>query len=175
MKRPRDAQRQRLYDAERRAFGNPTDLDGSFERAQAFIDEIQSSSWWREHARLDVPKLVVDRSYRGRSVSRAGGTMVEAYGADGLESRHGLVHLTPSHRHVRWVVVHELMHWAQPKGTAWHGVEFCSLYLSATRRFLGREAAEALALAFVQKNVRHRPLKPERQVGSRAATRGFIG
>ena len=73
--------------------------------------------------------------------------------ASGRE-RDGVCHISlPRDLRFKLIVLHEITHGLGYYG---HGREFCSTYLRLVRRFLGRELARNLRIAFTLEGVRHR-------------------
>src|SRR5262245_5192050 len=104
MKRPRDAQRSRLYRAEDNAFGNPTAAfykvaNEPFEtvkNCQDQIDRITSSEWWKARIGRSRPSAIAVTDGRGarRATAREFGRVVNL----------------PRWARKRWVILHELAH-----------------------------------------------------------------
>lgn len=159
MSRVRDTQRQRLYDAERRAFGNwPLVRHGKtlkdHKAVEAYVAKVVS--------RATIQRRYgswLNRSPIGVKAGRAGSTW----------SRGGRfwIKMAPNHR-IEWIVLHELAHLIQhrvyPNGlggmsVAGHGPEFCSIYLDLVRYCLGKAAHAALKAEFVAGKVKHRLTK----------------
>jgi putative metallohydrolase (TIGR04338 family) len=115
------------------------DLEARYEFVDDFIARVQAGLWWRVQGYRRVWR---DQSYRGYSMSH--GSPDEGYVQIGR------------HHFNRWVVLHEMAHAAQPLGTAWHGREFCSIYLKLVERWIGKDEARALRVAMVKHKVKHR-------------------
>lgn len=160
VKRPRDSQRAKVYAAENAAAKelelltyqvNPYSLMGD-------INDIQRSRWARNRnpdLRF-MPFCVARTKYP-----------VRCWAVDFLEypMRQLILGLgkasTPLH------VVHAVVHYLQPRDSAFHGPEFARLYLQATRRFLGEEERDALARAFREHRVKARVVSAEARAKAR--------
>jgi hypothetical protein len=135
--RPRDTQRQRLYDAERDAFGRTAD-GYTVEQMQALIDKWRSSkTLCKRYPRAKLPVKVTD----GRSRRRG------AYS-------YGKIAMPRAARSKRYLL-HELAHHLVIEGPA-HGWQYAECYLYLVRVFMGRSAEEALKREFKAHRVRFR-------------------
>lgn len=162
-RRPRDAQRQRLYNAEREVFSwkdEDGDLDGSVEAAQAFVDRVQNSSWFKrmevEGGSRWVPwnasrdRLIVSSTYKGSRWSRAGGRVVKYRGR-----WHPVLSIVKGHRVHSWVLLHEMCHWLAPDH-ARHNAAYARIYLSGVERFFGKVKARELRVSYKKHRVKYR-------------------
>jgi putative metallohydrolase (TIGR04338 family) len=134
----------RIYNAEIQAATNhpAPALSGTQEDAQAFVDTVVNTRWWRSHCaswRGVVPRRVPVVATRGRgSCSEVNNEVIEI--------RLGSV---PSHPDFPagiadpWTILHELAHVMTWVGTP-HGREFAAAYLALVHRVLGPVAASAL-------------------------------
>lgn len=129
MDRPRDSQRERLYRAESALPGSWRNTIGTNADAQAYVDSIITSRWFRQ--RWTIPAIRVAPG-RTRGVS---------YG--------GVITLAPTARNPM-VILHEIAHealtWHTPGGSevASHGPQFAATHLLLVRHFIGDAAAQAL-------------------------------
>lgn len=149
MPRPRDNQRQRVYDAEREAF-NPLMEKGTPDLptvadCQALVDRIVYSRWWNGQLRTNPDMAVVFGNVtvsdgRGR---RRGGVA-------------GLDIAMPGWTRHTYYLLHEIAHVMTPMRYAWHGPEFCRNYLALVDRWMGKDAGRALRAEFKTKRVRYR-------------------
>jgi len=124
----RDFQRARLYRAEREALGeDPWMKRLSFEECRQLV---QSAA---RYVRGPVPKVV----YYARRYATA--------------SAHEII--LPRWAWIPWIVLHEYAHLLTRDG---HGPEFAGTYLRLVRRFMGKEAADALRKAYRLCRVKYR-------------------
>lgn len=143
MARPRDSQRQRVYDAEREVedFDRPADgMDAPFSihETRAFVRTITRSRWWRNRTRRFYWNVPV-KDGRGR---RNGGGTPDGYITMPRWSR------TPM------VICHELAHVATPANKAAHGRTYCGWYLALVRQFVSEEAYQQLRDALKRRRVK---------------------
>lgn len=129
-KRPRDSQRQRLYDAERAIFGTHGGRSfRSIADISAYVREVEASALWRELGeRVGLDRWVEVKDGRGSPRSRAGGRTIK---------------IVRGHR-FELVVLHELAHLVTSRRFAAHGPEFVRNYISLVDAFAGSAAARAL-------------------------------
>jgi putative metallohydrolase (TIGR04338 family) len=143
MARPRDSQREKVYRSERSTIQNMGRKDMTIEECQAYIDKITSQKWFT------------------KNFGGSWGVRVE-HGRGGgwaLGGRYGLITLGVWARREP-VVLHELTHLIitnrHNNSAAWHGWEFCAVYLQLVQHYMGRDAAEALKSAYKGNKVRFR-------------------
>lgn len=155
---PRDSQRQKVYDAERRAFKDaPIDLP-EMEDIERFVAHVRTL----KRVRQSFPCLVLRpvQAKDGRARRAAGGN------SQGI--------FMPRWSRKKWIVLHELSHTIVQRvhgvfGAAGHGWEFASAYLTLVRHVLGRGAHDALKAEFRAGRVRFKaprkraPLSAERR------------
>lgn len=131
-RRPRDAQRLRVY----RAHWTLDDYlraeqMGSVEEVQEFVDSIVGSRWWRSHVGRRSPIRVGDGRGR-RSAGSVGGE----------------IRVPRSSRTVP-TILHELAHeWVRDPDTAIHGPEYAGAFLGLVEEFIGPDAARRLRRAY---------------------------
>lgn len=136
--RPRDTQRQRLYDAEAAVRPSLPEFTALAD-VQAYVDTVCTSKWARTH----MPRMALHvRVKDGRRRSRGG-----AYG--NYEIR------MPRHTRTRLYILHELVHCATSPHVAAHGREFAALLLKVVRHFLGAEAHGYLRDSFKDHGVKY--------------------
>lgn len=161
--RPRDSQRAKVYAAESAA---AKDLSLLTYRVNPFammddINDIQRSRWARNRnpdLRF-MPFCVARTKYPVRCW--AVDFLEHPMPQDG-EWKLGLGKAsTPLH------VVHAMVHYLQPRDSAFHGPEFARLYLQATRQFLGEKERDALARAFREHRVKARVVSAEARAKAR--------
>jgi putative metallohydrolase (TIGR04338 family) len=128
--RPRDSQRQKLYDAEDVLARSP-DYQ-TVEECQAFIDGVLRSRWFQ--SRWGQRRIFVGP---GRGQRRA------------IAFSTRLVQLEmPKWSRQRQVLLHELAHCLIPDNLAAHGREFAGVYLFLVRQVMGDEAWATLQSSF---------------------------
>lgn len=173
MARRRDSQRQRVYDAEQRAWGwwyVPKSELLTVKECQAFIDKILASKWLANQDDMRMQLSLVQRKggvavIPGRGAANA--SVDDRYG----ESNGWLVRVSarPSisvgvQARQKVVLCHELAHILQPSGSTAHGWEFCDVYLRLVRHFLGKESHDKLKAEFKAGGVRFTKPRAKRQL-----------
>jgi hypothetical protein len=159
-RRSRDSQQGRVYSSEFLAFGKAEDpegdLDGSYDQAQAFVDKVVASAWFKRnaprhwHSLRGEPRMRIARDYEGRTRSFAGSSLIRHRG-----KLYPALFIARPHLNKRWLLLHEICHWITPHD-AGHGREYARIYLSAVKRFLGDDEARKLRAAFKTKRVKYR-------------------
>lgn len=132
MSRPRDSQRQRVYDAERRAFALDTGLILDIHELRAWVAEVVASEWW--HKRYPHIKEIIVGDGRGRR---------SACGFLRFWDSRGQIKM-PRRFRFKWLTLHEIAHVITPDHHSFHGVEFVRNLLLLIERFLGQGNAELL-------------------------------
>jgi putative metallohydrolase (TIGR04338 family) len=142
--RPRDVQRQRVYDSEHEAFSiRDEDVDWhTIEEVRLFVASvITSREWTRFGGSRGLAAVLEVRP--GRSNQHRGRAHPEK----------GFISLPPwTWRD--WYVLHELAHMLAPLDVAWHGREFCNFYLALLERFGSPGQARLLRAVFAGRGVR---------------------
>lgn len=140
----RDSQKQRVYRAERVAFGtffHVRQLGTDIPTIQLLVDGITTSQFWR------------------RLRARAGGTpqkVTVRQGRPGATARGGYSRVTlPDWAKTVPVLLHELAHSATP-GAAHHW-PFCAAFLELVRHYMGQRHHDRLRASFRAHGVRFRP------------------
>lgn len=144
LRRPRDSQRQRVYDAEYHI--NDLGYFEDFGSCMDFVNRVTASSHWHKlTGGLDV---VLDLKTKGSTSS--------AYWQESIIS------LAPHPYHFsRHVILHELAHLATHivhENVAGHGPEYCDIYLNLVKLFMGRDSHSTLLNAFIEHRVRWTPV-----------------
>jgi putative metallohydrolase (TIGR04338 family) len=140
-KRPRDAQRARVYRAENALPSSP--LPG-LAACAAFIDKVVGSLWWAarfpERGLGAVPRL------------RPGNGARQAFYR---EDPDGPTITLPRRYRTKGVVLHELVHWAMSTTPELphHGTTFARVLVDVTAEFCGPDRAEILATAYTAERV----------------------
>lgn len=139
--RPRDSQRERVYQAEKPLMASQEKFR-SVEDCQAFVDEVVDSDWWL--ARFSrISKITVTD---GRSRRRGGAE----YTWGGWEIA------MPVFSRNRLYLLHEIAHCLGLPTEAWHGPAYAARYLALVERWLGKKAARQLRADFAKEGVRYR-------------------
>jgi putative metallohydrolase (TIGR04338 family) len=148
MPKRRDSQKSKLYKAEDEARGTPGSGEHRFEsieQAQAWVNEIICSRWFRTREwGKDVNVVAVYRQGR-RGASTAGSYWSSGGGWTGN------IHLMENHV-TKFIVLHELSHVLTESRPA-HGRRFVKLYMALVKRFIGRPGWLLLRAAFVKHHV----------------------
>ncbi len=145
MKRPRDSQRQRVYDAEKLIpdFSSGHRLE-TMEEIEAYVAMMLSHEWFRRHFRSIGDHIDVSD---GRGSRRA-----KAFCTQNRMS-------FPKWARSRMNVIHEVTHMVVSDAVSAHGWQFCATYLDLTRHFMGEERYKQLREAFRTKKVRYKQPK----------------
>lgn len=151
----RDTQRSKVYRAEREAFGNNFDKFGS--RIEDICDI---------HTYITkgiAVRATIKRRYANANIEK----ILIRPGIGARMARGGEIGLTlPKWARCEPVILHELAHTITIRtlrDIAWHGREFCEVYLNLVHFVLGQEASEALKQAFKANNVKYRKPSPRKQ------------
>ena len=141
-RRPRDAQRSRVYRAESEVPSSP--LPG-LPACAAFADRVVGSLWWA----VRFPACGLDAIPR----LRPGNGARQAFYR---EDPGGPTITLPRRYRTKGVVLHELVHWALARehDLPYHGTTFTRVLLDATLEFGGPERAGLLLDAYKQHKVR---------------------
>jgi hypothetical protein len=146
--KPRDSQKQRLYDAQRLAGFYDTGEVMTIKEAQKFVTQVLS------HQR--TKKL--HEKYRFQFSNYPSKIVVESGSGNHATIRNRnwetvrLIRLNKFGRN-KFIILHEIAHhitWGRES----HGAEFADVLLQFTTRYLGKPDADKLANAFNQKRVR---------------------
>lgn len=130
--RPRDTQKSRLYRAQQ-AMPEYDDPPMPWPDVEAYVTSITRSTWFRAR----WPHATI------RPVQKRGGS---AYGYST-----GRITL-PLFARNRLIICHEIAHTLTPG--AWHGPEFCGLYLALVEHFVSRDARGRLRANMREQRVR---------------------
>lgn len=142
MTRPRDNQRQRLYNAEREAFGSDSEWskivgNGTIAACQAWVDALCAERWFQSRwGQKQIPVRL-----------KCSGSATAEY------NRH--ISLPPSYR-IPWVILHEVAHVLCHSRYAGHGPEYAAIYLTLVEHHLGTAPASNLRTMFRQHRVSYR-------------------
>ena len=135
-RRPRDAQRSRVYLAETPLPSSP--LPG-LDACARFVDRVVGTFWWQER--------FPDRDLASVPRLRPGQGARQAFYR---EEDDGPTITLPRRYRTKGVVLHELSHWALgiDSGLPHHGRTFARVLLDATAEFCGPERAAALGVSY---------------------------
>jgi putative metallohydrolase (TIGR04338 family) len=144
MKRPRDSQKTRVYNAERAL--QCGDQGWTYRETQKYVNDITKTRWWQNRG---GPPFVLVKDGRGTTWAKAW----DPYTTDKGEDRPATISLP------RWardpvVVLHELSHILTPDTEAAHGPAYCANYLTLVKRFIGEEAHRTLRDSFKEHKVK---------------------
>lgn len=156
----RDARKSRVYAAESVLPDVWTNVFGSNEDAQKWVDNLLATRWWRSRWRVSQITVGVGRNLNGKS-----------YGWSAIT-------LSPAARNPA-VALHEIAHQVSPEGSdiASHGPEFCATFLFLVGHVMGADHSRALEQAFIEQGVRYRvaagvvPRRPRYSVETETARR----
>jgi putative metallohydrolase (TIGR04338 family) len=137
----RDNQRQRLYNAERRALGGlhagPKDYFKTTTQIEKWLlKNVIGKKWFKENFRITSVKV-----HPGKGRRNAGGT------AYGYQAQLWL----PRWARNEYVILHELAHGIVPNGR--HGARYAGVYIYLVEKVLGEELAYELRNEFNKGNV----------------------
>jgi len=141
-RRPRDAQRSRVYRAETAVASSP--LPG-LPACVSFAEKVVGSLWWAarfpDHGLGDLPRF------------RPGNGARQAFFR---EEPTGPTITLPRRYRTKGIVLHELVHWAlaPTADLAHHGTTFTRALVDATAEFCGPERGAALEAAYAAEGVR---------------------
>ncbi len=140
-RRPRDAQRRRVYLAETPLPSSP--LPG-IDACARFVDKVVGSLWWHER--------FPERDLGGAPRLRPGNGARQAFYR---EEATGPTITLPRRYRTKAVVLHELSHWALgiDSGLPHHGRTFARVLLDGVHEFLGPERGDALAASYREHGV----------------------
>jgi putative metallohydrolase (TIGR04338 family) len=140
-RRPRDAQRRRVYLAETPLPSSP--LPG-LDACARFADRVVGTLWWHER--------FPDRDLAGVPRLRPGNGARQAFYR---EESDGPTITLPRRYRTKAVVLHELTHWALgiESGLPHHGRTFARVLLDAVGEFCGPEHAATLAASYKEHGV----------------------
>lgn len=143
--RPRDTQRQRVYDAERASRVRGREF-ASVDEIQRYVDALTKRAWFISrwgHKRIKVTD--------GRSRRRGGSTWTQIK--------------MPTWTRYEMYVLHEVAHTVMPVGLAPHGPEYAGVLVTMVRLAMGTVAAAMLRDAMRERRVRVRMTnaKPNRE------------
>lgn len=155
----RDSQRQKVYDAEKIAFGYVAGGEpdarydvGGIDGAQALIDAVFASEFLREKydCRRAAPRVVQGHGNRDRGC---------------FKRKKNEIHL-PRWTQQKWYVLHEAAHALTqeiPRDVEpAHGVTFAKCYVDLVRVYMSRFHALSLEAAYMEKRVKFKPKRAYR-------------
>lgn len=138
--RPRDSQRSRLYAAEWETFGRPVPEFETIQDLEKYFWSVLEN--WRVQRKYQTARDVIDGKQK---------VVVD----NGAGCRRAITFFEPTKIRVafpramrsKWVVVHEAAHVLAPRDAAYHGREFCRVYLHLVKLFFGQDAQNKLKAA----------------------------
>ncbi len=142
-RRPRDSRRSSVYKAER-ATGDGLQFRSRAETLR-YLRQVEQSAWFRERYPDWKP---LDLRYK---------TTTQAPFAS-IKTR-DIVIPTPAVYRTRQVILHEIAHFAQARGTPWHGHTFARVLLELTAEFAPPTYAPRL-----ERNLREHGLDPDQGI-----------
>ena len=144
MKYARDSQCSKVYKAER-TLPQHSQNGMSIEDVREFVDKIMDSRWLKGKYpdAYEYGKVVVKD---GRGRRKAGGC-------------HSYITM-PKWSRSKMIVLHELAHAITEREcgyppVAWHGREFCSIFIALVRRWMGKDVGRDLKAAYKKYRVKH--------------------
>jgi hypothetical protein len=146
MKRPRDSQQRKFYAAKERAF--PAEGEVMTPKAcEAFVTKCLKS---KRLGKLFPKETVKGIKFKTR---RSG----YSWGPNGMA-----VGKAYHNKPTLLKILANIIHWRTESGSreAWHGREFCQVYLAVVKVFQGADAARTLKLAFREEKVKHTKKRP---------------
>ena len=157
-RRPRDAQRSRVYLAETPLPSSP--LPG-LDACARFVDRVVGTLWWHERF-PDRDLGIVPRCARATARARR----------SSARRTTGPTITLPRRYRTKGVVLHELTHWALgiDSGLPHHGRTFARVLLDATDEFCGADRAAVLASSYREHGV-HVGTPPRRRARRSPALR----
>ncbi len=173
-RRPRDATRQRVYNAE---YAVQELLDGPYrhrkmskDEARAYVDRVFRSRWMKSH----YPGVA--QAYRLGMIDLR---MVEKMFIRSSGGRHGINLSQPGR--CPSTIIHEIAHVVHHRCLGGehqtpHGWQWASIQLELVRHFLGTEAGRALRRAYRKHRVRYtapRTLSPEQRAACVARLQAY--
>ena len=147
MSKIRDTQRKKVYKA-----GWDTRKGMEFEdlsACQVYVDKVVNSRWWTR--RYPHCRNVIVSPKRG-------GTAYGMPPQTWARPVTGEILLPPWAMNER-VIIHELSHCAAPMTIAWHGREYCAIFLEMITRWMGKEAGTELRNGFKKYKAKYRRTK----------------
>jgi putative metallohydrolase (TIGR04338 family) len=147
---PRDSQREKVYRAEKVLEKGEIKYE-TVQECEQFLRKVFSDPWFKKQ----WPKKMAFRVYDGR----------RRRSACGWGSIYTCYMKLPRHARTNWIILHELSHGLQPPNTAWHGPEFCSIYVRLVHQFVGEQVFHELTRSFREHRVRYLWLSLGSQVG----------
>lgn len=139
MSRPRDNQKQRLYNAEDK-FCYQTPRLETVKEMQAYVDKLTGSAWWKRR----WPHVHHIEVKDGRGRRRANGSSSGRYIKMPKWCRHEMI------------VLHEISHVVAPRREASHGPGFVRIYAELIGHKLGADMRRAFLASCKANRVKYR-------------------
>lgn len=155
MKRARDAQRERVYRAER-CTGFQGDLSmPEMRELQAYVMKVFLSKWQKKKYGCRMPTVKDGRRHK-HAEGGAQHLVLPRWARSPIVTLHECAHAIhcqlEERRRARRAGSTEPF-----KYQAWHGREYCAIFLDLVRHFMGREAHDRLRCEFKAQKVKYRP------------------
>lgn len=148
--KPRDSQRQKLYDAEC-AFNHATHRLETLEEVQEYVDSITRTRWWKSRYFGSFE----NSGWRFRGNGKYQVRIKDGRGSATSYRLRGEVKM-PHWSRYKGIVLHELAHQLVPPQYAGHGPEFAKMYLLMVKRYMGRDAWRFLKWQFDRYGIKYR-------------------
>lgn len=148
--RPRDNQRQKVYNSERAVEGFYS--NGRLETVgeiEDFLNKIHRSRWFKGFLRKQSPMMSIRKYY----VQDGRGTR-KGFACRWINGN-AMLNL-PRWSRSTMIILHEMAHTVTPYQYAWHGPEFCANYLALVKRWIDAETQAALKQSFKDHRVKFR-------------------
>lgn len=148
MPRPRDNQKSRLYASEWEVFGWPkTEFKDMAELEDYFWKVMENHHVQKRYqAARDAVSGVTNIHIANGAGFRRAMTIWE-------ESRIRVAF--PRKMRNKWIVLHEIAHVLSPRDAAYHGREFCQVYLHLIKLFFGAETEKQLKAGMKKHNCKY--------------------
>lgn len=153
--RERDSQRQKVYDSERAAFGQ---INTPSNATWKSLDEVER--WMQRKIYKSAyltKKYPILKRYHIDLRPGAGARNAFAKPGDGSIT-------LPLWARREWVVCHEITHIINDPQVAWHGWQFCEVYLDIVRHTMGKDAHDKLKAQFKAHRVKFSKPRAKREL-----------
>ena len=134
MKKPRDTQWRKFYQAKQVLNAYNKEIS-TIPEIRAYLNNIFESAWFKKN----FPHKTKFDLRDGRRRSHASGGH---YGDNGVQLS------LPKKSRREATILQMLAYGLTPREYAWHGAEFCCIYLRLVERYLGKEAHQKLQFSF---------------------------
>jgi len=138
---PRDYQRSKLYKAENKALKPFRKKFKDHLEASRFIAKVISNKWFIDN--FNIRNITMHHDRRSKVSARAGCLY--------KPNPSGKI-IIPDWACNDWVILHEIAHCCQTQPEA-HGRQFCFIFLHLVRKFMSKDASQALEREFKKEGV----------------------